>query len=181
MKNYIKIISFLACTYFLLGAKETNPVDFTLNSATDSTKFVLSENKGKYVALHFLLKTECPHCMQLTSAYVFNAHKLPDVVQVFIKPDEKAELDKWTYKVPDMVLSQYAIFSDPGAALAKKFKVKSGYFFHNEDMNFPCLIILDPNGKEVFRYTGVANSDRFPFDKFEAKIKELKAVALLNK
>jgi peroxiredoxin Q/BCP len=33
---------------------------------------------------------------------------------------------------------------------------------------------LDPNGKEVFRYIGKNNRDRYSFEQLESKIKELK-------
>jgi hypothetical protein len=36
------------------------PADFTVEAPADGRKFRLAEAKGKYVALHFLLKTECP-------------------------------------------------------------------------------------------------------------------------
>lgn len=43
-----------------------NPEDFTVKSSTGSESFTLSEAKGKYVAVHFLLKTECPVCLRHT-------------------------------------------------------------------------------------------------------------------
>lgn len=66
--------------------------DFKLKSVTNKDQFSLHEAKGKYVALHFLLKTECPICLRHTQEYIINLHRLPDVVQVFIKPDTKRRL-----------------------------------------------------------------------------------------
>lgn len=34
------------------------------------------------------------------------------------------------------------------------------------------LVLLDTNGKEVFRYVGKNNADRFSYDQFAAKLKE---------
>ena len=175
MKKQFYILVLLLITQLMVNAQNTNPSDFTLYSVSDSSKFVLSANKGKYVVLHFLLKTECPYCMRHTMDYAINADSLPDVVQVFIKPDAKEELEKWTAKVPDKALEKFAIYHDPNAALAKKFKIKGGYDFHNETINFPALIILDTTGKEVFRYIGTSNSDRYSFAQLKAKMKELKA------
>ena len=175
MKKQFYILVLLLITQLMVNAQSTNPSDFTLYSVSDSSKFVLSENKGKYVVLHFLLKTECPYCMRHTMDYAINADSLPDVVQVFIKPDAKEELEKWTAKVPDKALEKFAIYHDPNAALAKKFKIKGGYDFHNETINFPALIILDTTGKEVFRYIGTSNSDRYSFAQLKTKMKELKA------
>ena len=35
------------------------------------------------------------------------------------------------------------------------------------------LVLLDANGKEVFRYVGKSNADRLDYEKFSAKLKEL--------
>lgn len=155
-------------------AQSKNPTDFTLYSASDSSKFTLSEAKGKYVALHFLLRTECFFCMRHTSEYANNVDSLPDVIHVFIKPDAQEDVEKWANKVPDRVLAQFPIYRDPDAKLAKQYKVKSGYYFHNETMYYPALVLLDPNGTEIFRYTGTSNMDRYSFENFKAKLKELK-------
>lgn len=169
----------MAC-YIILGAKGSNPADFTLYSATDSSQFVLSENKGKYIALHFLLKTECPICIRHTNDYANKAGTLPDVMQVFIKPDAKEEINKWTNKIPDNTLANFPIYRDPNASLAKLYKIKDGYFFHGEDMHYPALILLDTTGKEIFRYVGTSNTDRYPFESLAQKIKELKAKPISN-
>ena len=39
-------------------AQSQEPLDLTLSSALDISKFVLSDNRDKIVVLHFLLKTE---------------------------------------------------------------------------------------------------------------------------
>ncbi len=174
MKKLVSI-SFLVLllSSFLIG-KNTNPTDFTLYATTDSSKFVLSENKGKYVVLHFLLKTECPICIRHTNDYSNKANTLLDVVQVFVKPDALEEVKQWTNKIPDKTWAAFPIYRDPNATLAKAFKVKDGYYFHGEDMHYPALIILDPTGKEVFRYTGANNTDRYSFDQLVLKIRELR-------
>ncbi len=61
---------------FALTSKGQNIKDFTLNSVTDKSSFTLSKSKGKYIALHFLLKTECPYCIRHTSEYFDNASTL---------------------------------------------------------------------------------------------------------
>ena len=43
--------------------------DFVVESPTHGTKFMLSEQKGKLIAVHFLLKSECPSCLKLTHDY----------------------------------------------------------------------------------------------------------------
>ena len=66
------------------------------------------------------------------------------------------------------------IYRDPEAALAKAFDIPFGYKFHGQVVHYPALVILDPKGKEVFRYVGKNNGDRYEFDDFVTKIAELK-------
>lgn len=42
------------------------PAGFTVESPVDGKTFKLADARGKYVALHFLLKTECPFCLRHT-------------------------------------------------------------------------------------------------------------------
>lgn len=156
----------------LLSAQGT--ADFTLMSATNDNQFILSKAKGKFVALHFLLKTECPYCIRHTQDYLDKAPKLPDVIQVFVKPDTDEEIKEWATNLPSGETSEIPIYRDPEAKLAGQFKIPHGYQFHGQVVHYPALILLDPDGKEVFRYIGKDNSDRFPFEKLEAKIAELK-------
>ncbi|WP_372936481.1 peroxiredoxin family protein [Mariniphaga sediminis] len=156
-----------------LFAKAQNPVDFELSSATDKSRFVLSEAKGKFVALHFLLKTECPYCLLHTHDYLSKAASLPNVIQVFIKPDTEEEIEEWAKGLPEEELAQFPIFRDPEAKLAAQFNIPDGYGFHNQFVHYPALILLGPDGKEVFRYIGKNNTDRYPFEKFKIKVQEL--------
>ena len=59
----------LALLLFTTLAQAQNVKDFSLTSVTDKSTFTLSKSKGKYIALHFLLKTECPYCIRHTSEY----------------------------------------------------------------------------------------------------------------
>jgi thioredoxin-dependent peroxiredoxin len=57
---------FLLCATSFLSvspAFSATPV-FTVESPADGKTFALADAKGKYVALHFLLKTECPFLQQ---------------------------------------------------------------------------------------------------------------------
>ena len=42
------------------------PEDFTVKAAAGKGSFTLKEAQGKFVAIHFLLKTECPVCLRHT-------------------------------------------------------------------------------------------------------------------
>ncbi len=173
MKIRIKFLLSFILTSFLYTGFAQNPMDFELHSVTDNSHFVLSEARGKYVALHFLLKTECPLCLRHTQDYIHKADNLPDVINVFIKPDTDEEIREWAKYFSADELSRFPIYQDADAKLAKSFNIPGGYFFHNQDVNYPALVLLGHDGKEVFRYIGKNNSDRFSFEKLENKMAEL--------
>ena len=160
-------ISFIS----ILSAQKSN--DFTLKSANDSETFTLSSARGKYVALHFLLKTECPYCIRHTNDYAAKAASLPNVIQVFIKPDDEQDIKNWTSKLSSSTQEAFPIYQDINASLADRFNIPSGYAFHGQSVHYPALILLDKKGREVFRYVGKNNSDRFSFDQLKAKMSEL--------
>jgi len=168
MKHF-KIV--LALVLLTLNTQAQNIQDFTLNSVTDKSTFTLSKSKGKYVALHFLLKTECPYCIRHTSEYFEKAISLQNVIQVFIKPDEEKEIKEWVGKLKSN--NSLPIYQDLNAKLADHFRIPSGYSFHGQVVHYLALILLNKNGEEVFRYIGKNNSDRFSFDQLKAKIVEL--------
>jgi peroxiredoxin Q/BCP len=168
-KNFSLIVVFIIIT----SVKAQNPTDFKFISATDGSQFVLSDAKGKFVALHFLLKTECPNCIRHTNDYLSKAGTLPNVIQIFIKPDTDEEISKWETRLSPDEKIVIPVYRDPGAELAKKFMIPNGYFFHNQLVHYPALILLGPDGKEVFRYIGKDNTDRYSFEQFTAKIHEL--------
>ena len=150
------------------------PADFTVKAPLDGKSFKLSDAKGKYVALHFLLKTECPFCLRLTSEYAAHAGSTPDVVQVFLKPDSAEEIKSWSEKtISGFEKVPVTVYQDADAGLAEAFAIPGGYEFHGQTVHFPALVLLDPNGKEVFRYVGKSNSDRFSYEQFAAKMREL--------
>lgn len=171
LRKITSIAFIIICTAFV---NAQNPADFTLKSATDNNQFKLSGAKGKYVALHFLLKTECPFCIRHTQDYFTKAETLPGVIQVFIKPDSDKEIEDWSHNLPKDELTRFPIYRDPDATLAKRFNVPDGYEFHNQIVHYPALILIGPNGKEVFRYVGKNNRDRYSFEQLESKIQELK-------
>lgn len=171
MKTRFSILLLLIFCAVNIYAQES--VDIHLNSATDERKFVLSKEKGKFVALHFLLKTECPYCIRHTQDYFSKATNLKNVTQVFIKPDTELEIRSWSGKLLPEDLKKFPIYRDPDAQLAKQLSIPNGYKFHNQIVHYPATILFDPNGKEVYRYVGKNNSDRLSFEQLTAKVNEL--------
>ena len=146
------------------------------SKAKADSKFELKDHKGKTVVLHFLLKTECPYCLQYTNQYAQLAATTPDVIHLFIKPDSEKDIRSWVKKqVKIDGVKQPTIYRDPDAKLAKKFKIPDGYPFHGQSVHYPALVVLDGEGKEMFRYVGKSNSDRMPKDEFVKKLKTMTA------
>ncbi len=140
------------------------------------SKFELKDHKGKTVVLHFLLKTECPFCLKYTNQYSQLAATTPDVVHVFIKPDSEKDIRAWISKLVKIEgIKQPTIYRDAGAKLAKRFGIPDGYQFHGQSVHYPALIVLDGEGKEMFRYVGKSKSDRMPKDEFVKKLESMTA------
>jgi peroxiredoxin Q/BCP len=155
----------------LAGAQPV--ADFELPSADGGKPFKLSEHRGHYVALHFLLKTECPFCLNHTHDHARKANLLPNVEHVFIKPDSEEAIRAWIADLPPGTKERAVLYRDADATLAEIMKIPGGYPFHGERMHYPALILIDPKGNEVFRYVGRNNSDRYSFDQLAAKLQEL--------
>ena len=166
MKKYV-----LALALGLGFAAQAQVQDFTLPSATGGAAFTLSAAESDYVALHFLLKTECPYCMRHTMTYATRSEELPGVRQVFIKPDTREEIQEWAAKVDDVGLD---IYQDENAKLARDMGIPYGYKFHGQVVHYPALILLDKEGNEVLRYVGEHNGDRMSFDDLVERIGALK-------
>lgn len=149
-----------------------NPAEFTVSSVTSTNVFKLSAAKGKFVALHFLLKTECPYCLRYTRDYARKSVGDTNVVHIFLKPDSEQEIQAWATKLGPEAAS-VEVYRDTDAALAKAFQIPDGYSFHGQKVHYPALVLLNPAGKEVFRYVGQSNADRLSHEKFTAKLQEL--------
>ncbi|MGC3957372.1 MAG: redoxin family protein [Verrucomicrobiota bacterium] len=162
----------LAVALAIANIGHANPENFTVRSVTGTNTFTLAATKGKFVALHFLLKTECPYCIRHTHDYVQKSAGDSQVIHVFLKPDTDAEIKAWASKLGEDSL-KVIIYRDPDAALAKGYNIPDGYKFHGQTVHFPALVLLNGEGKEVFRYLGTSNADRFSYEKFAAKLEEL--------
>ena len=145
--------------------------NFIVESPTHGTTFALAEQKGKVLALHFLLKTECPNCLKLAHDYSQRATSNPDVVHLFLKPDSTDEIKVWAGKISQEGLKNPpVVYRDPDARLAKEFGIPDGYQFHGQTVHYPALVLLDSSGKELFRYVGKNNTDRMKPDDFVARL-----------
>lgn len=169
------------CSIFLFaavpfaGEQKPGPENFTLKSMDGKETFTLSGAKGKYVALHFLLKTECPLCLLHTQVYANRQDEVPDVIHIFLKPDTDEEIQAWASNIEVEEGKKIpTIYRDPQAKLAKEFKIPDGYEFHGQTVHYPAFILLGPDGQEVLRYVGESNRDRLRFDDFKKIMVDLK-------
>lgn len=178
-RTFVFALSMMMLAAFLTAApvfasEKEDPVDnFKLEAINSDEVFELKKDKHPYVALHFLLKTECPLCLMYTQTYFQNAKEFPNVKHLFIKPDSADEIKAWAKKLDVEGEKQPTIFHDPNAKLAKQYKIPDGYQFHGEEVHYPALILLNQEGEEVFRYVGEGTRDRFTFDKFKKKMEEM--------
>lgn len=170
MRNHSRIIALFGPLISLAVAHAQSSTDFELRAERNT--FRLSEARGQFVAVHFLLKTECPYCLRHVAEFSRRGPEVAGVIHVFVKPDSEADLNAWREKAAAAGIMA-TIYRDPDAALAHELKVPAGYSFHGATMHYPATILFDVNGREVFRHVGKDNTDRIPFDLFARKVAEL--------
>lgn len=157
-------------------ANAENPKDFTVESPTHNKTFRLSEHRRQLVAVHFLLKTECPYCLKYTHDYARLGATNPEVIHLFLKPDSVDEIKSWSAKIGQEDLKEApVIYRDPDAKLAKEFRIPDGYKFHGQFVHYPAVVVITGSGKEVFRYEGKSNSDRLKPEEFIERLKSVVA------
>ncbi|MBL9139052.1 MAG: redoxin domain-containing protein [Verrucomicrobiales bacterium] len=178
-RSQIYIASLLLLMFVASAKDQTGVPDLEVTAPVDGAVFRLSEARGRYVALHFLLKTECPFCQRHVREYVQRAAELPDVVQVFLKPDSEEEIRRWVARSGMDTTNKVAIYRDPNARWAKAFRIPFGYEFHGELVHYPALLIIDKKNHEAFRHVGQTNADRYRFAQLMNKISELKVAESL--
>lgn len=175
----VSMLSVLACSIPALAQSQVpastqadpkaTPTPFTVGDP--ARQFNSASARGQFLAVHFLLPTDCPFCIREIREYVESAPTLAGVRHIYViahAPDGFAE---WIKTVPDA--EALPIYRDHDAQLSKEFKIPGDYHFHNAVMTYPALVLLDAQGREVFRYVGKKNSDRLRFATFAARVAEL--------
>lgn len=147
---------------------------FTLPAISGGDDFDLSETLagGEWVALHFLLKTDCPLCLTYTMRFHDARESFPGVRHVFIKPDDERIAKRWVNTARVFAKDLPTIHRDPDAALAKQLNVRFGHPFHGEITHYPCLVLIAPDGRERWRYTGSSTFERATLKQFTAAYEE---------
>lgn len=148
-------------------AASAGPPDFAVKSGRQV--FRLADARGKYVALHFLLPSECPYCERHVQEAACRGPELAGVMQVFLKPDGDNEVQAWGRKLASNNVG-VTIYADVEAKIAASFNVPDGYEFHGRKVRYPATVLLGPDGMEVFRYVGKDNTDWLTFDHLSEKV-----------
>lgn len=166
-------LALAATTAFVLPASAAAPADFTVTAVTGqqgSTAETSPTSRGStspFTSFSTRVSRLHPAHAQLPPERGQGGRHSPG----FLKPGRRREIQAWAGKVDAKSLP--TIYRDADATLANQFGIPDGYAFHGQTVHYPALVILDPAGKEVFRYVGKSNADRFTFDKFSAKMTEL--------
>ncbi|MBL8991472.1 MAG: YHS domain-containing protein [Phycisphaerae bacterium] len=134
----------------------------------EGRRFDSATARGSYLAVHFLLNDECPYCARHLREYTGLADTLAGVKHIFVKAVSAEAFGAALASSPEAPL-----YRDADGKLAEHFKIRGGYRFHGMDMTYPALVLLDPQGREVFRYVGKDNADRLPFRTFAKRVAEL--------
>ncbi|MFG0326675.1 MAG: TlpA family protein disulfide reductase [Phycisphaerales bacterium JB037] len=157
-----------------VAASERSPAPgFVVQQVNGTGTFSLAEARGEWVAVHFLLKTDCPICRSMTDTYATRADEVPGVRHVFLKPDAVEDTKAWIAGWRQGKDAP-AIYRDVDAEIAERYGIRDGYEFHGEVVHYPALVIIDPQGREAYRHIGDRTQDRVPFDTFKEIMAELR-------
>jgi peroxiredoxin Q/BCP len=170
MHTFVAAIRIVSLSWAGVVCLAAGPADFAVSSGEQT--FRLSSAKGSYVALHFLLKTECDSCARHVAEHARRAAELAGVRHVFLKPDDEAAVKRWSDALREQGVAA-TIYRDADAKLAAEYQIPDGYAFHGETVRYPALVLLGPDGQEVFRRVGKDNMDRVSFDQLAAKVSGL--------
>jgi len=171
--------AYLAAAWLALahvsGASQTDFAEYPLHEVGGDRTVTLDALRGQWVALHFLLRVDCAYCLLHVKSYALQSETRPEVRHLFIKPGTEEAIVRWAEgfegeDAPGLPEFQRPpIYRDPRAALASRLGIRHGYEYRDDRrMHFPALILLNPDGDEVFRHTGENTADRFRFDQFAA-------------
>ena len=77
-----------------------------------------------------------------------------------------------TLRIQMGVVVGSALLTGTAFAESKRYKIPFGYEFHGQVFHYPALVLLGRDGKELFRYVGKNNVDRYSFDQLKEKVAE---------
>ncbi|MBL0926669.1 MAG: redoxin domain-containing protein [Phycisphaerales bacterium] len=150
-------------------ASAAEPGPFTVGDP--GRRFESSSARGRYLVVHFLLSEDCPLCSRLVSDYSAAAPTLAGVTQIFVKNTDPTRFNATLRSLN--ATDDLPLYRDADGALASRFRIPGGYKFYGREIAFPAAVVLDPAGKEVFRYVGKANTDRLAFGTLASTIARL--------
>ncbi|MCA9450342.1 MAG: redoxin domain-containing protein, partial [Candidatus Omnitrophica bacterium] len=123
-------------------------------------KFKLTDHRGSWVVLNFLLPGDNPTGRDLYSDYEQRLDELiygHNIKPVFFKPGEKSEIANWWESLDS---NRIPVLQDPNGKLSRALKIPYGLKSGDQITLYPTTLLLDPEGNEVFRKVGKSIEER---------------------
>lgn len=124
-------------------------------------EFHLSDLRGRFVALHFMPHVGTPDHDAHVKEFLDQAAARAGVIHVFVSAGDAAALKDW-WKPLDR--PGFTAAHDAGGRLAAELELASG--------SACALVVLDREGRELFRHIGATDQDHLSFAKFSARLDE---------
>ena len=160
----ISAMAFAAGTGSAALAQGPHEPAHTLVSATDGHAFTIADARGRYLALHFVGKTDSPECTAFVRECLEKAPTVAGVRHVFATSDDGAAVRKWAAQFG---ADARAIHLDEGASLAHELGIDAGSQPHPDRS---ATLVFDPDGKEIARSIGHSHADHMPFADLAAAV-----------
>lgn len=142
----------------IAGGDPTHPA---VTAVADDRSLSIDDLKGSYLALHFVGATTSPAGAKFVRDTISNAPSVAGVMHLFISAEPAAQVKAWAEQFGD---SAKMVFVDKDGGLAADLGLKAGS--SAGVTGEPATIVLDPEGKELFRSVGAGLDDYLSFDRF---------------
>lgn len=149
----------------LAAPAATTPLTATLTSVSTGETYLLRNDLGRSLAVHFLPASGSPTAADIEhiKSFVRAADTVAGVREVFVLEASPEQARQWSTQFdadkPDL-------FLDPNGALAKELQlVNDG----NAPLSAPATVVFDVTGAELFRQVGASPHDHLAFGAFEQK------------
>ena len=134
----------------------------TITAANDDHPFALKDAKGHYLALHFLPAGDTPEDAAFVREYLKAAPTAAGVVHAFIRP-QTGDAKAWASQFADAS----RVFVDHDSKLAADLGVWKD---QKESTRFATTVVLDQDGKELFRLSGTPARSHVSFGSFASRL-----------
>ncbi len=179
MKRGIFIFAML-CLPYLATESGVVPDFIAKQCGGNEIRFKLTDHRGSWVLLDFLLPGDSAADKEHYASIEGNLDKLVygmNLKPVFFKPEPEAEIAKWWEGQPS---NRIPVMQDPSGKLSRALKIPYGLKLDDQITLYPTVVLLDPDGNEVWRKVGKTAEERVDVDEIiqqHAKWRESLAVS----